>query len=148
MGEAVEVVNPDGIYRKYLVAKINGESIDPDADYFILRLDGGDQYATASRKAALKFADAVEDANPSLANDLRDKVFEYEKPDSAPIVSSNILEARGHLPAKILEVTFKGGTKYRYYGLHRGVQIDFFKAESKGSFLARKIKGNYTYRKV
>jgi hypothetical protein len=32
--------NPDGLHRKYIVSKANGEPVNPNAIYFVLRLDG------------------------------------------------------------------------------------------------------------
>jgi hypothetical protein len=31
--------NPDGLYRKYAITKANGSPCDPNAKYFVLRLD-------------------------------------------------------------------------------------------------------------
>lgn len=42
--------------------------------YFVLKPKGKDQYAVASRKALLTYADIICSENPSLATDLRDWV--------------------------------------------------------------------------
>ena len=62
-----------GIYDKYHVEKTDGTT-DPEADYFVLRLDS-DPHA---RKAAIAYADSIKDENPSLAYDIRERVSKYE----------------------------------------------------------------------
>lgn len=59
-----------GLYGKYRVAKRDGSPVDPEAEYFVLRLDK-DPHAV---NAALAYADSVEDENPQLAADLRSAV--------------------------------------------------------------------------
>lgn len=39
--------------------------------YFVLKPEGNDKYAEASRKAMLKYADIIENIDSDLANDLR-----------------------------------------------------------------------------
>jgi hypothetical protein len=34
-----QLVNPNGLHRKYVVSKADGSSVDPIAEYFVLRLD-------------------------------------------------------------------------------------------------------------
>lgn len=55
-----------GLYKKYEVVKV-GEETDPDARYFVLRLDSDG----AARKAAMFYAFLVEDYAPELAEDLK-----------------------------------------------------------------------------
>ena len=62
-----------GLYNKYLVNKNNGNT-DPEADYFVMRVDS-DDYA---RQAVLFYAQLVEKVNPALAKDLRNRVEKYE----------------------------------------------------------------------
>lgn len=31
--------NPNGLYFRYVVSKVSDESVDDDAEYFVLRLD-------------------------------------------------------------------------------------------------------------
>lgn len=33
------LLNPNGLHRKYVVSKADGSSVDPVAEYFVLRLD-------------------------------------------------------------------------------------------------------------
>ena len=55
-----------GYEKKYIVTKTNGKSIDPDAEYFVLRLDK-DPHAL---KALSEYIDSVQYDNPRLAYDL------------------------------------------------------------------------------
>lgn len=68
--------NENGLYRKYVVSvsKANGEQVDPDAEYLVLRLDTDE----AARKAALVYADGIEDTMPELADDIRNWVATIE----------------------------------------------------------------------
>lgn len=59
-----------GLYGKYTIGKVDGSPVDPQADYFVLRLDTD----TNARVAALTYADACEEENPELAVDLRARV--------------------------------------------------------------------------
>lgn len=62
-----------GLYPKYTVIKNNGEQ-DPEADYFVLRLDK-DPHARAAAKA---YADSIKEENPNLAFDIREQVAKHE----------------------------------------------------------------------
>jgi hypothetical protein len=59
-------MEPRGLYDKYIVQKANGETTDPDARYFVLRLDT-DVHA---RRAAHAYIASVWKANPALAGGL------------------------------------------------------------------------------
>lgn len=67
--------NPDGYHLKYNVTKADGRPVDPNAEYFVLRLDeGGDPvHVEACRVAILHYADCITPHIPDLANDLYDK---------------------------------------------------------------------------
>ena len=67
-----------GIYPKYCVTKAQGET-DPNAVYFVLRLDKGDWQAKASRAALLEYARVARLNNPTLAKDCVYMVFESEE---------------------------------------------------------------------
>ncbi len=62
-----------GLEPKYLVQKINGKT-DPEADYFVLRLDK-DKHALKAIKA---YAESVQGENMELAFDLLKKVKKYQ----------------------------------------------------------------------
>lgn len=70
-----------GLYGRYIIGKSNGKPVDPNADYFVLRLDfgsGSTDYVKASRIAVLAYTNAIEEVNPKLAADIRDRYFENE----------------------------------------------------------------------
>lgn len=67
--------NPKGLHKRYRVEKLDGPT-DPDAEYFVLRLDDGGsdpKHIAACRKALLVYADEIETHLPELASDLRAK---------------------------------------------------------------------------
>lgn len=66
-----------GIYDKYHVEKKDG-STDPNADYFVLRLDS-DIHA---RVAALAYAESIKDQNINLSFDIVSRVRKYNNQDN------------------------------------------------------------------
>lgn len=62
-----------GLYKKYIIQKVNGTEIDKNADYFVLRLDT-DPYA---REAIAFYAALIKKHNPELADDLLKKFASY-----------------------------------------------------------------------
>lgn len=63
----------DGLYNKYIVTKRDGSPVDPDAFYFVLRLDTD----MAAREAALCYANARATEMPLLAQDITATVMFY-----------------------------------------------------------------------
>lgn len=63
-----------GLYGKYIIFKADGSEGDPEAKYFVLRVDT-DKHA---RKALLAYANSVKQENPVLAKDII-KYYELEK---------------------------------------------------------------------
>lgn len=62
-----------GLYKRYYISKVSGEPIDEDAEYFILRLDGGGsdpKHIAACRKAVITYADEIKEHLPELSKDL------------------------------------------------------------------------------
>jgi hypothetical protein len=59
---------------KYIISKADGSEIDPDAWYFVLRVDD-DPHA---QKAAIAYAQSVEGENPLLAKELIEQVRSYQ----------------------------------------------------------------------
>lgn len=58
-----EKVSCPGFYRKYQISKFDGTPIDFDAEYFVLRIDGGGTdrvHVEACRKAIEAYAAAVD----------------------------------------------------------------------------------------
>lgn len=69
----VKEENPSGLYGKYIISKTNGNPINEDAEYFILRLDEGcrdKKHLAACKKAALAYAESIKSHLPKLASDL------------------------------------------------------------------------------
>ena len=65
--------NPNGLHRRYIVSKANGEPVDENAEYFVLRLDlgGSDpKHIVACRMAVLAYAQSIKDHLPELSKDL------------------------------------------------------------------------------
>jgi len=65
--------NPKGLHYRYHVTKTNGEPVDENAEYFVLRLDkaGRDPiHVKACRNAILTYAEGIRDHIPELSKDL------------------------------------------------------------------------------
>ncbi len=60
-------------------------------------------------------------------------------------MSSNIEKAER--VGENLVVTFKNGGRYTYYDVPASVYAEYQEAESKGSFLAKNIRGRYRTQK-
>lgn len=66
--------NPHGFNRRYCVTKADGSPVDPDAQYFVLRLDSGCKDADhlkACRLALAVYAANIKGTAPQLASELR-----------------------------------------------------------------------------
>ena len=63
--------NPNGLHQRYVISKVDGESVDPMATYFVLRLDGmgrDGMHVSACRAAARAYATYVQSGEtPHLA---------------------------------------------------------------------------------
>ncbi len=72
--------NPKGLHQKYIVSYSNGKPVDPDAVYFVLRLDGSHLHNWACRKAAEKWAACIlaesDNSLTQTARDVMDMVHE------------------------------------------------------------------------
>lgn len=65
-----------------------------------------------------------------------------------PVSSSN-LEDVGYDPAtQTLEVGFKNGRIYQYFGVPEDVRDGLMNAGSPGGYLSREVKGKYRYARV
>lgn len=64
-----------GLYNKYVIRKSDGSIVNPNADYFVLRLDkdGEKNHVNACRKAILLYANEIKSYLPELSKDLIDK---------------------------------------------------------------------------
>ena len=56
-----------GVFQKYVISKADGNAVDPNACYFVLRLDDGEE-VEAARSAMRNFSDIC--LNRKLANDI------------------------------------------------------------------------------
>jgi len=64
-------------------------------------------------------------------------------------VSSSSLHSVGYDPrTSTLEIQFRRGGVYRYFGVSAGVYRELMSAESKGRYFARVIRSTYRYRRV
>lgn len=64
--------NPNGLHNRYILTKISGKPIHPEAEYFILRLDdkGDPKHIEACKQAAMHYAIRIRDYIPKLSRDL------------------------------------------------------------------------------
>lgn len=67
--------NEKGLYQKYNISRTDGKPIDPENEYFILKVAGkGDpNHIEACRKAVVSYAVNIEPYLPELAKDLIDR---------------------------------------------------------------------------
>jgi hypothetical protein len=68
-----------GWYGKYIIEKSDGSPIDPDAEYFVIRIDKD----PAARIAARAYAGAIKYKNQQLYKDIITKCSVYENASSA-----------------------------------------------------------------
>ena len=61
-----------GLKHKYNLTKADGSPVDPDGIYFVLKLNSKDPaHREASQRAALVYANRIQETIPELAEDLR-----------------------------------------------------------------------------
>ena len=79
----------EGLYGKYHIAKADGSPVDPEADYFVLRLDTDPvarraareySYMTVDRKLALDLQERITKYNPKMMDCINLQFFGVEKP--------------------------------------------------------------------
>lgn len=66
----------------------------------------------------------------------------------SPFTSSNVASIRYDSEQSLLEVEFLNGGRYQYFDVPEQVAQEFEQAESKGVFLAQRIKGHFRYSRV
>lgn len=64
-----------GLYQKYIIQKASGKPLDPNFYAIVLRIDGG-RYLNACRAGVAAFGEAVRGENPTLADDIQNKLRE------------------------------------------------------------------------
>jgi len=64
-----------GLYRKYEISRTDGTPIDPDNEYFVLKVEGnGDErHMEACRKAILVYAEEVKEFLPHVSKDIKSR---------------------------------------------------------------------------
>ena len=65
-----------------------------------------------------------------------------------PVISSNLSAVGYDIDKRTLEVEFKGGSVYQYYGVPESVYLGLISASSVGSYLNMCVKNIYQYRQV
>lgn len=65
------------VYQKYVITKTNGEPVDAEAKYFVLRIDQDDVWGLMSRRALNRMASDMRNQGvlPELANGISEYVF-------------------------------------------------------------------------
>lgn len=63
-----------------------------------------------------------------------------------PVESSNI--ATVGFANRVLEIEFKHGGVYQYFDVPENVFLDLIKADSKGTYHNKYIRGHYQYTKI
>jgi len=66
-----------GLWNKYIITKTSGKPLAEGFYAIVLRIDGG-QYVEACRAGVQAFADAVEELNPLLHDDIKAKLWEMQ----------------------------------------------------------------------
>lgn len=76
------------LYNKYIVQKSDGSPVDPNAQYFVLRIDTD----PAARHAVLMYAYHIGAEDPQFAEQLRNWVLSYQEgsltPDAADLANA------------------------------------------------------------
>ena len=65
-----------------------------------------------------------------------------------PVASSNLAAVGYDALQSVLEVEFRGGRIYQYFGVPGAVHRSLMGAPSKGRYLDRSVKPYYQYRRV
>jgi hypothetical protein len=68
--------------------------------------------------------------------------------DRLPVSSSNLASVGYDEVGQVLEVEFRHGGVYQYVGVSPTVFDELMAADSLGSYLARRIKPRYPFRRV
>jgi len=62
--------NENKVYQKYIISRTDGKPVDPEARYFVLRLDKKDDWGRACRKAVMELARNIYEQNPEFGQSL------------------------------------------------------------------------------
>jgi hypothetical protein len=89
LGPDADAKPREGLYGKYRISKADGSPVDPNADYFVLRLDTDPvarraareySYMTVDRKLALELQERITKYNPKMMDCINLQFFGVEKP--------------------------------------------------------------------
>lgn len=71
--------NPNGLHHKYIISRTDGTPINPDNEYFLLKVKGeGDpKHIEACQIALLAYAGAIQEHLPKLADDIFEKYPDF-----------------------------------------------------------------------
>lgn len=69
-------------------------------------------------------------------------------PTITPASSSNLAGFHYDPAKQVFTVKFSNGTHYAYAGVSQKTVDEFHKAESKGAFFAREIRGKHTHERL
>ena len=73
-----------GLYNRYNITKTNGQEVDENAEYFVLRLDDGGKdpiHIEACREAIRRYAYKIRNHLPQLSIDLFEKYGKEQRGD-------------------------------------------------------------------
>ncbi len=78
-----------GLYGKYILYKADGSPVDPDARYFVLRLDekGEPNHVQASRRAVELYAYEIEDSHRQLSRNLKAWISHLDREEETKLNS-------------------------------------------------------------
>lgn len=83
------------IFDKYIVQKSDGSPINPNAQYFVLRIDTD----PAARKAALRYSSYISQTDPDFADEIFQWVMQFENQDKrlSPLIWCDYCQTE-HIP--------------------------------------------------
>lgn len=82
--------NKNGVYGKYIIRRTDGTEIDPNDEYFVLKVKGsGDpKHIESCRQALLAYAKEIQSYLPDLAHDIDMRYGDYPVKNShSPTIS-------------------------------------------------------------
>jgi hypothetical protein len=82
-------ISGKGLYKKYNIAHADGSPVDPNAQYFVLRIDGSGENVNACRKALAAFALSTDDYE--LQKDICNLLLSYVSNGSPKSILSFLL---------------------------------------------------------
>lgn len=118
VADYIDSLDPDeqnkhlGLYEKYIIQKANGEPVDDNAKYFVLRYDenGSDPvHIAACRKAMATYSIEIKDHLPLLYKDIRREIGNIEP--SATVSNEKYLQLQTQV---LMDVVRWAGLQWIY----------------------------------